>query len=101
MACAMTVCDKDCKILYMNELSRKTFARFGDAIGHNLMEYHGERAQKIIRHMLDTGQTNAYTIRKNGQRKLIYQTPWRVEGEVAGLIELSIPLPDDLPHYER
>ncbi len=101
MGCAATVCDKDCKILYMNEKSRMTFARHGDIIGHDLMQYHPPHAQQKIAHMLATGETNAYTIRKNGVKKLIFQTPWRKDGEIAGLVELSIPLPDDMPHYDR
>ena len=34
---AVTVCDKDAKILFMNQKSRETFARHGDIIGHDLM----------------------------------------------------------------
>ena len=101
VGCAVTVCDADGTILYMNDLSRETFARHGDIIGHNLYDYHPERAQKMIRHMLSTGETNAYTILKNGRKKLIYQTPWRRDGEIAGLVEISIPLPEDMPHYVR
>lgn len=101
IGCAVTVCDAEGRILYMNELSRQTFARHGDIIGHSLFDYHPERAQQMIRHMLATGETNAYTIRKNGRMKVIYQTPWRRDGEIAGLVEISIPLPDDMPHYDR
>lgn len=101
LGCAITVCDKDCKILFMNERSRQTFAKHGDIIGHDLMQYHPPRAQEIIRHMLATGETNSYTITKGGQKKLIFQTPWRKDGEIAGLVEFSIPLPQDMPHYDR
>lgn len=99
--CAVTICDADCRILFMNEKSRETFARHGDIIGHDLMQYHPTHAQEKIRHMLATGETNAYTIEKNGLRKLIYQTPWRRNGKVAGLVEFSIILPADMPHYVR
>lgn len=99
--CAVTICDNDCKILYMNEKSRATFAKHGDIIGHDLLQYHPERARKMIRHMLETGDTNTYTIRKNGMKKLIHQTPWRKDGRIAGLVEFSIVVPDDAPHYER
>lgn len=99
--CAVTVCDADCRIIYMNERSRQTFAKHGDIIGTDLLQYHPERAQKIIRHLLATGETNSYTIQKNGQRKLIYQTPWLQDGKIAGLVELSMILPADLPHYNR
>lgn len=101
IGCAVTICDCDGKILYMNDRSRQTFARHGDIIGHDLFSYHPERAQEMIRHMLATGETNAYSITKNGQKKIIYQTPWRRDGEIAGLVELSIPLPPDMPHYDR
>lgn len=101
IACAVTICDKDGKILYMNERSRETFARHGDIIGHDLFQYHPPRAQDMIRHMLATGETNTYTITKNGQHKVIHQTPWRRDGEIAGLVELSIVVPADAPHYER
>ena len=99
--CAVTICDNEGKILYMNDRSRLTFARHGDIIGHDLFGYHPEKAQAQIRHMLATGETNAYYVTKNGVKKLIYQTPWRREGEIAGLVEISIPRPADMPHYDR
>ncbi|MCM1291742.1 MAG: PAS domain-containing protein [Prevotella sp.] len=99
--CAVTICDKNCKILYMNEKSRQTFARHGDIIGHDLLQYHPVHAQEKIRHMLSTGDTNTYTISKNGLKKLIHQTPWRKDGKIAGLVELSIVIPEDAPHYVR
>lgn len=55
----------------------------------------------MIRHMLATGESNAYTITKNGVRKIIYQTPWRVEGRIAGLVEISMVIPAEMPHYDR
>jgi hypothetical protein len=51
--------------------------------------------------MLSQGETNAYTIEKRGVRKLIYQTPWYENGEVAGLVEYSIVLPENMPHKVR
>lgn len=102
--CAITVSDVHCNIIYMNERSRQTFATRGgaDLIGHNLMDYHNERSQAIIRRLLSEGGTNAYTIQKAGQRKMIYQTAWRDEsGAVAGLVEISMVIPDEMPHYIR
>lgn len=104
MNCAVTVCDADCRIIYMNERSRQTFAARGgaDLIGHNLMDYHNERSRAIISRLLAEGGTNAYTIEKQGQRKLIFQTAWRLpDGTVGGLTELSMVLPETLPHYVR
>lgn len=104
MGCAVTVVDADCRIIYMNERSRQTFAARGgaDLIGHNLMDYHNERSQAIIRRLLEEGSTNCYTIEKNGVRKMIFQTAWRdAEGRVGGLVELSMVIPDEMPHYVR
>ena len=88
-------------ILYMNDRARQTFASHGDLLGKNLFECHSEASKAKIRHMLATGESNAYTISKNGQRKVIYQTPWRRDGEVAGMVEISMVVPEDMPHYVR
>ena len=40
-------------------------------------------------------------LEKNGQKKMIYQTPWRIDGQVKGLVEISFVLPDEMPHYDR
>lgn len=104
MNCAVTVADADCNIIYMNERSRDTFAHRGGAglIGHNLMEYHNDNSKAIIRRLLADGGTNVYTIEKHGQRKMIYQTAWRDEaGRVAGLVEISMVIPGQMPHYVR
>ena len=45
--------------------------------------------------------TNAYTIEKNGVKKLIYQTPWYENGEFMGLVEFSLEIPFEMPHYIR
>lgn len=101
MNCAVTVCDAEGVILYMNEKARATFASHGDLIGSNLFGCHSEVSCAKIRHMLATGESNAYTISKNGQRKMIYQTPWRTEGRIAGMVEISMVIPEDMPHYVR
>lgn len=102
--CAVTVTDAACDIIYMNERSRATFASRGGAslIGHNLMDYHNDRSKAIIRRLLDEGGTNAYTIEKEGQRKMIYQSAWRdSSGTVGGLVEISMVIPAEMPHYVR
>jgi hypothetical protein len=27
--------------------------------------------------------------------------PWYQDGKFAGIVEISIPIPDDLPHFDR
>ncbi len=104
MNCAVTVVDTDCRIIYMNERSRQTFAKRGGAtlIGHNIMDYHNERSRDIISRLLREGGSNAYTIEKEGLRKLIYQTVWhKADGKLGGLVELSMVIPEEMPHYIR
>lgn len=95
---AVTVCDTEGVILYMNKISRETF---GELVGKNLFPCHSEASREKIRHMLATGESNAYTISKNGLRKMIYQTPWRREGKISGMVEISMVIPQEMPHYQR
>lgn len=100
---AITVCDTDGSILYMNHKSADTFSNHGGKalIGKSLFDCHPPEARKKIQELLQDQKTNAYTIEKNGIKKLIYQTPWFENGTFAGLVEFSIPLPEELPHYIR
>lgn len=101
MNCAVTVCDNDATIIFANKRSRETFARHGELIGKNLKECHPQHAWEKIQYLLQTGGCNAYTISKNGQKKMIYQTAWFRNGEVGGLVEISMVIPEDMPHYIR
>lgn len=94
----ITVSDNEGRVLYMNDKSQSVF---GSMVGQSMMGCHKEESQEIIRRLIDNADTNAYTIEKKGVRKLIYQTPWYNEGTVAGLVEFSIILPEDMPHYVR
>ena len=44
--CAVTVCDSNGIILYMNSRARETFASHGDLIGKNLFECHSEASRE-------------------------------------------------------
>lgn len=96
--CAVTVCDTEGTVLYQNIRSTQVN---GDMRGQSLIPCHNERSRQIIKRLLAEGGTNAYTIEKRGIRKQIYQTVWRADGEVRGLVELSMEIPADMPHYIR
>lgn len=96
--CAVTACDTEGIVLYQNE---RSVAVNGDVGGRSLLPCHNERSLSIIRRLLAEGGRNVYTIEKRGTRKLIYQTVWRRDGAVGGLVEFSMELPDELPHYVR
>lgn len=98
MDCAVTVCDTEGTVIYQNERSRGVN---GDVRGRSLIPCHNERSREIIRRLLTDRDTNAYTIEKNGVRKMIYQTAWRVDGVVGGLAEISMEIPAEMPHYIR
>ena len=95
---AVTESDKDGHDVYQNDSSCDVN---GDVRGKNMMGCHNERSRQIIMHMLNDAATNVYTISKKGKKKLIYQTPWYENGEVKGLVELSIIIPEEMPHYDR
>lgn len=101
MNCAVTVCDTEGVILYMNDKAKTTFAKHGNLIGQNLMDCHSERSKSIIQHLLETGGKNVYTIEKHGVKKMIYQTAWCENGVVKGLVEISMEIPEEMPHYVR
>ena len=101
MNCAVTVCDTEGNILYMNNKSCNTFAKYGDLIGKNLFDCHSPKSIEKIKDMLANGGSNCYTIEKNGIKKMIYQTAWKEDDIVKGLVEISMELPGEMPHYIR
>lgn len=100
---AITVCDKDGIIIFMNEKAIKTFEKYGgkELIGKNIFDYHNPNSCEIIDRLLHEDKSNTYTITKAGRKKLIHQTPWHEEGKTMGLIEFSIELPTDMPDHQR
>lgn len=100
---AVTICDTEGVILYMNRKAEETFLKEGGAslIGTNMFGCHSPASRAKITEMLSMGSSNTYTIEKKGQKKLIHQAPWYENGQVAGLVELSIVLPAEMPHHVR
>ena len=99
--CAVTVCDTTGVVIYCNKKASQTFAKYGEIMGENLKNCHSPSSWEKICRLLQTGESNSYTIEKNGQKKIIHQTPWRENGEVRGLVEISIVLPFEMPHHVR
>ena len=99
---AVTIADRDCNIIYMNIRSQATFCKEGESlIGRNLMDCHPEHAREIIKRLLREGGSNTYTITKNGVNKLIFQSAWKLDGEIAGLVETSMIMPSGMKHFNR
>lgn len=101
---AVTISDLEHRIIYLNDKAAATWADKGGKalLGTDLQACHNEHSRGIIDRLLSESGTNVYTIEKQGQKKLIHQTVWRDgSGQVAGLVELSLPIPMDMPHYKR
>ena len=100
---AITVCDAEGIILEMNGRAVQAFEDQGGSalVGTNLLDCHPEPSRSKLKRMLDTHQTNVYTIETRGVRKLIYQAPWYRGGKYAGLMELSLEIPASIPHFVR
>jgi transcriptional regulator with PAS, ATPase and Fis domain len=103
VAIAVTVTDANGIITEMNLASIVTFAADGGArlIGSDVLACHPEPARTQLASMYQARQPNHYTIRKNGQRKIIHQLPLMSEGVFQGYVEISVPIPDELPHFDR
>jgi len=100
---AVTVCDKEGTILYMNDKAVTTFAKYGgrELMGQNLLDCHPEPARSKLKTMMEEQQTNIYTLEKNEVKKLIHQSPWFRDGEYQGFVELSLEIPFQMPHHAR
>jgi transcriptional regulator with PAS, ATPase and Fis domain len=100
---AVTVCDTEGIVLYLNDKAAKIFADHGGAglIGQSLLECHPEPAKTKLLGLLKSQGNNVYTIEKQGVKKLIYQAPWFQDGQYGGLVELSLEVPMEMPHFIR
>ena len=101
---AITICDLQGIVIYMNERSRKSFAKYddnGDMTGSSLIECHPEPSRTKLLSMLNEPQVNIYTIEKKGIKKIIRQSPWYKDGVVSGVVEMSFEIPEVMVHHVR
>jgi PAS domain-containing protein len=102
LPCAVTVCDKNYKILYMNDRAAEVSSKDGGKalVGKNLMDCHPPEAQEKLKKVMASGRPHVYTIEKKGAKKLVYQGHWK-RGRAGGLVEFSFELPSDMPNLVR
>lgn len=100
---AITVCDSTGIIIEMNKKAAENHQDDGDEklIGTNMFDCHPEPGRTKLREIMEKRQVNVYTIEKNNERKLIYQTPWYMNGKYSGFVELSLEIPEQIPHFIR
>ena len=100
---AVTVCNPQGVILAMNNKAALTYEKDGgyDLVGRNMLDCHPEQARVKTEKLLADREKNVYTIEKNGIKKLIYQSPWFKNGDYAGIVEISLEIPFEMPHFLR
>jgi len=100
---AITVCDERGVILSMNQAAGALFKGDGGRamVGKSLLDCHPEPSRSLLADMLKNPRQNTYTIEKGRVKKFIHQAPWFRQGRFAGLVELSIVLPDKMAHHVR
>ena len=76
---SILVCDLHGIVLEMNNKAAEMYQAYGgrDLVGKSLIDCHPEPAMSKVLHLLETGESNTYTIERNGIKKLIFQSPMR------------------------
>ena len=88
----------------MNDRCAESYKKDGgyELLGQNAIDCHKRAVLEKARRLWDEQALNVYTITKNGRKKLVYQAPYFVDGVFAGMVEMSLPLPDgEIPHFYR
>jgi hypothetical protein len=100
---AVTLCDLSGIVLDMNNKAAETFQKYGgrSLIGKSLLDCHSEASRKKLLQLLESGESNSYTIEKNGKKRLIHQAPLIKEGKRCGMVELALEIPLEMPNYVR
>ncbi len=100
---SVIVCDKELNIVFLNENAKLLFdeSERESSLGRNLLDCHNEESNKKILQIKETLKPNIYTIEKAGIKKLIYQSPLTKNNQFDGIIELSLMIPDAIPHFKR
>lgn len=100
---AVTATDLAGTIVYMNARAQETFAADGGQalVGKSVFDCHPAAAREKMRALYAAPTPNHYTVQKRGQKKIIHQLPWFADGRFAGVVEISVPIPAELPHFDR
>ncbi|MGD0115956.1 MAG: PAS domain-containing protein [Dehalococcoidia bacterium] len=99
----VVVVDAKGMIVEMNPEAEEWYADRGgrDLLGTSLFDALPETARIKVKELLASKETNVYTFERDGVRKLVYQSPWYRDGAFAGLVQLLLVAPLEIPHYVR
>lgn len=103
MPAAVTVTDAAGIIVAMNARARETFSKEGGGrlVGASVFACHPEPARARLKELFEKKSPNHYTISKRGVKKAIHQLPLFEGGVFSGFVELSVPVPEETPHFDR
>ena len=99
----ITVCDDQGTILELNACAAELFLTEGgiDLLGTNMLDCHPEPSRSKLAGMLEQPVANAYFSTEKGEKRFFFQSPWYQDGKYAGFIEISFPVPEQIPHFKR
>lgn len=94
---AITICDTEGKILYMNNKALQTFDDDGGEklLGKNLFDCHPEPSKTKLKQMFKDKSPNTYSKINGNVKKIIHQVPWFSNNEYKGFVEMSFEIPLD------
>lgn len=73
---SVTICDKEGKIIEMNQQSRQVNCPDGrDLIGFNVLDCHPEPARSLLQKMMTEELKHVYTIDKKGKKSSSTRSP--------------------------
>lgn len=101
MPAAVTVTSADGTIIAMNARAREAYASGRSLVGTNVFDCHPEPARRALARLYERQAASHYTVTRGGERKIVHHLPTFEDGRFAGIVEIVIPLPDDLPHFDR
>ncbi len=99
---SVTICDKDGVIVSLNEQAVKQYRAQGglELIGRSVFDCHPEPARTKVRELMAAQRQNLYFSGKEGQRKIVFQSPWYLGEEYAGFLDITIDLPPEIRSAE-
>jgi hypothetical protein len=98
----VTVCDLHGVIVYMNQSAVSSFQKYGEnLIGKSIYDCHNPVSCQKIKEMNQNPSVNIYTILKGEEKRMVRQFPWVENGIHKGIIELSFPVPVEVPNKKR
>jgi nitrogen fixation/metabolism regulation signal transduction histidine kinase len=97
------VCDSSGVILAMNDQAEVLFADDGGKglLGANLLDCHPDTSLQKLQGMLADQSANCYFNTRNGEKRFFFQSPWYRDGRYSGFVEISFPVPENIPHFIR